>query len=274
MKRNKKLWIYVSVIIFIIVFIPTGCNKDVGTETSGTEISSVSEISDDEILKLFDSAKDMVDSGGLFERSSDGILCASGTNETISQYVERFKTVFTDSYVENYFDLYGYLEEGPDNSWVFRLIIPADKMASYDVAPSFVHFDDICDNTRYDGYDTVCIGGIEKGNDLSFVGNEVVILSHSDNEILITNTVWHCAPESKSEMKYVCHLENGRVIIDGLFGGLDDSGNVIISDATKSGTIMTPQEQYESNYYLKVVYTYSLILEDGQWKFNNFVLWG
>lgn len=273
MKRQNIKYLIISILILSIVFVSSGCDKYTNDVTSNKIY--ISEISDEYIITLFDKAAETAASGGMFERSSDGIFRERKTNETISQFVDRFTIIFTDRYTTNYFDLYGYSQELTDGTWILNLSTPAAQLSTYDQGSSFVHFDDIADNTRYDGYDKVVIGGYgDRGSDLSLISNKVNVLSRSDNEIIVANTIWHCSPHLDSEPEYVCHLENGRVIIDGSFNGFDEAGNVSILDTSKSGIILTPQEQVKNNYYLKVTYKYRLIFENGNWKFDNFILWG
>ncbi len=219
---------------------------------------------------MFETAKTMAWDAGIFIRTDEG-LREETTGETIEEYIDRYRTLFTDGFVNNQFDLIGRINEY-DGKYTLSMDQQAAGQAWFDYKTNYVIFEDITDESNYTGYDTVIIGGHgTRGNAYSYMSNQVEIIEKTSGRIIIRNTIHHWHPDIDTQ--YVCHVENNSIIIYGAYGGYDDETKlpIILEDSRKGEEI--PRGGIWT-YWLITSYDYDLVYENGGWKFDNFVLWG
>jgi hypothetical protein len=274
MKNNIKAMVLTCILIIAIL---TGCNNFLSSQVETTvESSSVTAAlakqnikipTDEEILQMFDTAKTMAWDAGIFIHTDEG-LREKTTGETIEEYIDKYRIVFTDKYVINYFNLVGY----NGNHSCLELSMPAAGQVWFDYKGYYVYFEDITNESNYTGYDTVIIGGYgTRGSDMSYMSNQIEIIEKTSDRILIRNTIqhWHIDMDAQ----YVCHVENNKIIIDGAYGGYNDETKLpIILEDSRVGEEISRADGYQ--YWLSTSYDYNLVYENGDWKFDDFVLWG
>ncbi len=236
--------------------------------------------SDEELIEMFNSAEKLRiayfynDDKGNF-RTDDG--------RTIDQYREEFLQLFTDSFADEFFDIYGidynyYPSVGILNNVL--LFSCNEDDVNYLIETHGMSFDefkklDFNNIDAYLDYDAIFIGEGNRGDNISIVGHELRITEKSADKITLTMTVWHCDPpdyEKKINEDYIYRLENGKLVIEGLFGGWTEDRKVIILDSEFKGTIAEDiTETSEPNYLVN--YEYNMVIEDGLWKFDSYPEW-
>ncbi len=262
------------IIVFLIIFSFSSC--------SGKSLSSSTPISDTEILEIFDCAEKYQSNTMMFFNDDNGSF-VSKDGETPMQYYNNYSKFFTKEFTDNAFDLYGtkYLY---DNSKYTTLKMLWFGFTEEDIIYRVNNHGDSFDNyvkldlnnlNQFLDYDGIMIGGEERGDDLSLIDNELRITQKDNNSITLTMTVWHREPpdyEFKINEDYVYHLENGKLIIDGLFGGFTETREFIVIENELTGKVAENITEESSPNFL-VDYEYHMILEDGNWKLTDFPIW-
>ena len=232
--------------------------------------------SDKELIEMFNSAEEL--RFAYFYNDDNGNFLTDD-GRTIDQYRKDFSQLFTDRFAEEFFDIYGidysyYVSVGVMNKILWFYLYEDDVKYHIethgDSQDEFkkLDFDNISDYAHYDAIHIE--GGGERGSDISIVDHELRVTEKSADRITLTMTVWHCDPEYKQE--YVYHLENGKLVIDGLFGGWTEDGKAIILDSELADTIAEDITEISEPNYL-VNYEYNMVLEDGLWKFDTYPEW-
>lgn len=249
--------------------------------TDTTQTTAVSAIpSDEKIIEMFNSAEELR-SAYFFNDDNGSFLTKDG--KTVDQYREDFSLLFTDRFAEDFFELYGYeysyyISIGVMNKTLAFVLYDDDVNYRVEThGSSFEEFVklDFGNISDYAHYDAIHIGGGERGSDISIVDHELRITEKSNDKITLTMTVWHCNPpdyEKKINEDYIYRLENGKLVIEGLFGGWTEDREAIILDSELSGTIAEDiTETSEPNYFIN--YEYNMVIEDGLWKFDSYPEW-
>ncbi len=216
---------------------------------------------------MYDHAYETVLGKEFYKDVNGNFLTKDGKN--FDEYREEFKQIFTDRYAEEYFKL----EKGGTyfrgDSQFLELFVLREENTVDDIH-NFV------------GYSGIWIGLGDKGSDISVADNELEVTYRGKEKIVLTMTVWHTDPEHELKIgeDFIYHLENGRLIVSGKFGGIDDNGEYIIIEDELSGAVVdVPEGSDISEFYNKhydnylVKYDYNLALDDGIWKFDNFYIW-
>lgn len=270
----------VAMLLCTILLTACAQENDTTTEIIDTTIETEVLPSDDELIEMFNSA-DKLRTAFFYNDGKGNFLTDDG--ETVEQYRERFSQLFTNRFAEEFFEFYGYdysyycsITDEVNALWFnlyedsvnYRIETHGDSWDDYQK----LDFDNI---NSYTEYDAVFIGGGNRGDDISIVNHELRITEKSDDKITLTMTVWHCVPpdyEKKINEDYIYRLENGKLVIEGLFGGWTEDRNAIILDSELAGTIAEDiTETSEPNYLVN--YEYNMVIEDGLWKFDSYPEW-
>lgn len=257
-----------KLILFLIVLISfSAC--------SNNSLSS-SIISDAEVIDLFHRAEQYQSQTMAFYNDGNGNF-VSKDNKTPVQYYKEFNQVFTDKFTNHFFDLYGR----EVNTKI------ADKVFEFNLYEEDIDYSTNNDNnlkkylklniddfSNFSEYDLIWIGGGSYKNDISIIDNELRIIEKNEDKITLVMTVWHCFPPDREMVvgnDYIYHLENGQLIIDGIFDGFDENENIIINNVD-TGKIASDITSTSRPHYL-LEYKYTLIKEEGKWKFDSFEEW-
>ena len=239
------------------------------------------DITDEELLKKFDEAYDLYISGQWYTRNEDGIFLTN-KGETVEQVRQKYLNYFTDEYMEAYYDIYGmYFEADSQDDhkavrflWYWNSEEMLHQINHYgETYEDFIKLDiENLDNIAE--YDIMNIGG-EWTNEITISDTENII-KRDENKIVFTKTVLHCIPEWDYEPaeRYVYDVVDGKPIIIGLSGGLDEQDNRIILETDLAGKVDESITTDSEPYYIKS-YEYVLIYDEerSQWRFDNFIDW-
>lgn len=269
-------------IFLICTLIMTSCNnissENIDTERITEKIESISEndaavisaenITDNEIKEMYEYAYDMVRGKEFLNDGNGNYLTQDGKD--LDGYKEEFRRIFTDNYTDGYFKL--------ENGSVY---FDGQNQRHLEIL-ALQDINSIDDLRVFDNYVGIWVGLGDRGSDLSVAESELAVTYRSDEKIVLTVTVWHTNPdhEIKIDEDYIYHLENGKLIISGIFGGADENGEYIIVENELTGTAAEvpvssdKSKFYHTNYdnYL-VKYDYNLVPDNGVWKFDNFEIW-
>ena len=238
--------------------------------------------SDEEIIEMFNYAEDLQMQTMMFYNDGNGNFL-SEEGKTPAQYREEFSQTFTERFTDEFFELYGSeysygSSKNTDvNAFWFRFYEDSVNYFVEQYGDSFEDYKklDLSDFSAYSEYDAVFIGGIVRGDDISIVDHELRITEKSADKITLTMTVWHCNPPDYkliANEDYFYHLENGKLVYDAKFCGLDDEGEPIVMKDELAGTIAEDITGTSEPNYL-VNYEYNMVLEDGLWKFDSYPEW-
>lgn len=242
--------------------------KNESISENNVEAVSAKDITDNEIKQMYECAYDMVRGKEFLNDGNGNYLTQEG--QDLDGYKEKFRSIFTDNYVDEYFKLeIGSIYFDGQNQRHLEIFALQDGNS--------------IDNLKvFDNYISIWVGLGDRGNDLSVADSEMTVTYRSNDKIVLTVTVWHTDPdhEVKIDEDYIYHLENGKLIVSGKFGGIDENGEYIIVENELSGTVADvpvgndkykfSHSQYD-NYLVK--YDYNLVFDEGIWRFDNFVIW-
>ena len=253
---------YIAMLLVAIIL--TACGKAEETNLP----------SDDEIIEKFYAAQEMqMKSTTFFNSGNGGWKTENGT--TPKQYRESFSVYFTDKYISNFFNLYGYEPSmiGEEKIMWFSL---SEESVQYCIDTYDRKAEDypkltIDDLSSFEEYDQIWIGGTQRGDDISIFANELKITEKTDEQIKLVMYVMHSVPpdyEAKINRDYVYDFVEGQLIIRGKFGGFDENNGVIIIEDELTGTISEGDE----HCFIKE-YEYTMINDNGNWKLTDFPIW-
>ncbi len=280
-----------------ITDIQTSVNSTKNNLTSAVTCSTVSEFlnasepsqpKDEEIIEMAKTAERYYLEHEVFESDSEGEF-RNEKGEDFSAFKERVNQIFCDEMTEKYFELYYFKLNS--TSWdVPTICFDMEKetmeyfVSQGDDKNDFVKLD-INNPECFEDYEKILIGGIMWDNDISVEDRELLVAERTDEKITLRMTVWHQNPEFEyTEGEYCYRLENGRLVIDGIFSGRDEQYNAIVIPDEKSGTVVdVPISDDITDFYnsdstdfctdFLITYDSTLVLEDGKWKFDDFRIW-
>lgn len=265
---NKKS---ITLLAFITLFF---CSCSISNQNTSTQVisSDSSIITDEELFEKFDEAENFIKSGQKFFNDGNGIFL-NDNGQTPSQFYDDSKSIFTDGFLNDYLDLYGQLYSplSTDENKIMWFHYSYDDIQDKDEYTKL----DINDLSSLQEYDSVYIGGNIRGDDISIKGNELSVTERSNEKIVLTMTVWRTHDpyyETIQVGDYIYRLEDGRLIIDGIFGGWDENNGSIVLDTPLKDTVDESISADSSPDYL-TEYKYDVVFDNGKWKFDSFPVW-
>lgn len=230
------------------------------------------DFNDEELFEKFDEAENFIKSGQKFFNDGNGNFL-NENGQTPSQFYDDSKNIFTDGFLTNYLDLYGqfYSPLSTDENKIMWFNYSCDEIQDQNEHTKL----DINDLSSLQEYDSVFIGGNIRGDDISIKGNELSVTERSDEKIVLTMTVWRTHDpyyETIQNGDYIYRLEDGRLMIDGVFGGRDENNGFIVLDTPLKGTVDESISADSTPDYL-TEYKYDVVFDNGKWKFDSFPVW-
>jgi hypothetical protein len=238
------------------------------------------DLTDEEIISFYKTVKVMAYTGGYF-KWADGHLLETTTGESISEFIDRYRLVFTNEYCDKNITGWAKYFENYKTLWLSY----ENTDEGYSLQDGYLYFNDIEAESNYMDYTEICLafcgGGGWKFEDY----HTYEILQRAENKIVFRVYI---APDPAlktypEEYDYVVVYdvdydysisadEENTLRILGTYEGYDaEKQYPIIGELPESGEIITLNELFENykSHYTLVWETTEIYYEDGRWRFNN-----
>ena len=259
--------------------------QTVVAETS-VSLTTQPQPSDEELIEMAKTAESYYLNYEEFTKNDEGVFL-NENGEGVAEFKERVNQIFCDEMTNKFFDLYAAKNDYDTQTVCFNIDRTSldYRIQKYGWTSNDYIKLDINDNECFEGYPNVLIGGDVWDSDISVEDRELLVAERTDEKITLRMTVWHQNPEFEyTEGEYCYRLENGRLVIDGIFSGRDEQYNAIVIPDEKSGTVVdVPISDDLTDFYnsdstdictdFLITYDSTLVLEDGKWKFDDFRIW-